>query len=51
MTSSKPIVYHICDDGTIIEKKDYDWLQLHMKKQTNSPKYKVKDKLSKRTKR
>ena len=24
--------YHICDDGTMIEKKDYIWLKNHIKK-------------------
>jgi len=28
----KKTEYHICDDGTIIEKKDYIWLKKHMKK-------------------
>ena len=28
----KAIEYHICDDGTMIEKKDYLWLKRHIKK-------------------
>tara|TARA_B100000927_G_scaffold256623_1_gene224047 strand:+ start:290 stop:421 length:132 start_codon:yes stop_codon:yes gene_type:complete len=28
----KKTEYHICDDGTIIEKKDYIWLKKHIKK-------------------
>ena len=28
----KKTEYHICDDGTIIEKKDHNWLKRHIKK-------------------
>lgn len=32
------VVYHIADDGTMVEKKDWDWLQKHMKKQRSARK-------------
>ena len=33
VNKQKAVEYHIADDGTIVEKKDWDWLQKHMKKQ------------------
>ena len=33
VNKQKEVEYHIADDGTIVEKKDWDWLQKHMKKQ------------------
>ena len=43
MKKTKDTEYHLCDDGTMVEKSDWEWLQAHMKK---SKKKKKKKKVS-----
>ena len=44
MKKSKDTEYHLCDDGTMVEKSDWEWLQDHMKRRR--PKKKKKKKIA-----
>ena len=41
MKKTKDTEYHLCDDGTMVEKSDWEWLQAHKKR--NKKKKKVVD--------
>ena len=40
MKKTKDTEYHLCDDGTMVEKSDWEWLQAHMKKSKKKKKKK-----------
>jgi len=44
MKKTKDTEYHLCDDGTMVEKSDWEWLQDHMKRRR--PKKKKKKKVA-----
>ncbi len=44
MKKTKDTEYHLCDDGTMVEKSDWEWLQDHMNRRR--PKKKKKKKIA-----